>query len=288
MENKDTNLKYKIEGNLTEVHGTYRDLLKDIELFRKEGFKSNRNRDEFSRFTTNKDSEHKGFSGGTWEDVTNLENMEDFKRVLADFKKNKLEEKVITKLDYSPKRKRKMCEHDGDYDHQRRWEIRPFVNSRREMAPITVVDVNVDFSISCGMGAEAINKYGALVWSIIQLVESLGIQCNIKVINESEGSTSCGKNSKLVYTLKKAGEYISPVALATCFQSVFYRRAIFAGIVMQAEMSGKKVAIGLGRPKHMKSDKYIWFKDGAIYTRPGGMFNEKEIIEAILTMVGKK
>ncbi len=289
------NIIYTIENNKQIVaKGTYTGLLKDIENKRNKEFKNSHNKTQFETYTTNEDSSHKEFAGGTWEDVTNLSNMESFKEQLKEFRKNKLEEKVMTRIDFSPKRKRNLSEHDGDYDHEKRYEIKPFSSSRKEMLPISVIDVNVDMSINCSMKAKDINKYGALVWSVIQMVESLGIQCNINVINDCTGIGSKGNkyyDGKLSLVIKKAGEYISPVALATCFQAVFFRRAIFTGMVLECEENdGIEVSYGLGSPRIQRTDKHIWFEKGCIYTRAGGAFDAKEVEEAIVTMIttGKK
>lgn len=280
------NIQYKLEGKQITANGTYKGLLRDIEEKRKKGL--NKNNDDFQRFTTNEDHSHKSFAGGTWEDVTNLNNMNGFKKQLAEFKKHKLEEKIIAKLDYSPKRKRQLSEHDGDYDHDKRWDIKPFNNSKKEMLPISVVDINVDMSINCSMKADDINKYGALVWSIVQLTESLGIQANINIINDCTHLSSEGHAGLLTLQIKKAGEYISPVALATCFQSVFYRRVIFTGMVLECDEFNLKTSYGLGSPRVQRTDKHIWFDKGVIHTRAGGGFNAKEVEEAIVKMVTKR
>lgn len=284
------NIQYKLENNKIIANGTYIGLLKDIEVQRNKSFKNNGNANAFKEYTTNEDSHHLQFSGGTWEDVTNLNNMSAFKKQLEEFKKNKLEEKIVSKLDFKAQRKRSLSEHDGDYDYDKRWEIKPFSNSRKEMLPISVVDIIVDMSISCAMDAVSINKYGTLVWSIVQLVESIGIQASIKIVNESTQLSTDGKEAKLSLEIKKAGEYISPVALASCFQSVFYRRVIFAGMVLECEMLGLEATYNLGSPKVKKTDKFVWFENGAIYTRAGGSFNAKEIEDSILAIVqsGKK
>lgn len=279
-------MKYDFKGKQITCFGTYKDLLSDIdELKKSKNFKTKVNEDQFFKYTTNDDHSHKSFAGGTWEDVTNLDNMDSFKKTLAEFKKNKLEEKITAKIDYSPRRRRALSEHDGDYDHDKQWEIKPFSNSRKEMLPITMVDVNVDMSINCGMGAKDINRYGALVWSIIQLVESLGIQANINIVNDCTNITNNSQDAKLTLQIKKAGQYISPVSLATCFQSVFFRRAIFAGMVMECESIGKDAHYGLGQPRVQRTDKHIWFEKGAIYTRAGGSFDAKEVEEAVMKLV---
>ena len=279
-------LKYSKDGKVTNVVGSYRDLLLDIEDKRKGTFAVKYNKECFEKYTSNIDKSHTSFAGGTWEDVTSLKNMDNFKKTLAEFQKNKLEEKVKARIDFSPKRKRSLSEHDGDWDFDKQWDIKPFSNSRKEMLPINVVDINVDMSISAGMSAEAINSYGALVWSVIQIIESIGIQANIYVINEGKG-ISDKSDDRIQLCIKKAGEYISPISLATCFQSVFFRRAIFTGIVLAADHYNEEVYCSLGSPKVAKTDKYIWFEKGAIFTRPGGSFNAKEVEDSILQMLGK-
>ena len=248
-----------------------------------EWVKNTTNQSLFNKYTNNNDINHIEFSGGKWEDVTNLNNMDSFKKTLGEFKKNRLEEKISAKIDYSPRRKRQLSEHDGDYDHDKRWEIKSFNNSKKEML---LIDVNVDMSINCSMSADAINSYGALVWSIIQLVESIGIQANVNIINDCS-SVSDDIDSKITLNIKKAGQYISPVALATCFQAVFFRRAIFSAMILCCENFKSNAYSSLGRPRVQRTDKYIWFKDGAIYTRAGGAFNAKEVEEAILKLVQK-
>jgi hypothetical protein len=279
-------LKYSREGKIINVVGSYRDLLLDIEDKRKDSFKHNFNKERFERYTTNNDKLHSSFAGGTWDDVTSLKNMDSFKKTLAEFQKNKLEEKVKARIDFSPKRKRSLSEHDGDWDFDKQWDIKPFSNSQKEMLPINVVDINVDMSISANMDAEAINKYGALVWSVIQIIESIGIQANIYVINECTGISN-KSDDRIQLCIKKAGEYISPISLATCFQSVFFRRAIFTGIVFAAEHYNEEVYGSLGSPKVAKTDKYILFEKGSIFTRPGGSFSAKEVEESVLQMLGK-
>ena len=150
-------MKATKEGKQITVKGSYRDLLADVEAHKKIAFKNSHNREEFERYSTSNNS-HSGFAGGEWEDVTSLKNMDSFKKALADFKKQKLEEKVKAKIDFNPKRKRSLSEHDGDWDYDKQWEIKPFSNSRKEMLPINVVDINVDMSISSGMRAEEINN----------------------------------------------------------------------------------------------------------------------------------
>lgn len=282
-------LNFKIDNKTKQITctGSYLDLLKDIEEYKqhKKTPKTSDNESKLRKFITDTDKDHVSFSGGLYEDITNMKNLNSFKKTLAEFSKNKLQEKIQAKLDFTPKRKRSSSEHDGDYDLDKRWEIKPFTNSHKEMLPINVVDVNVDMSISASMKAEDINKYGALVWSIIQIVESLGIQANVNIINESVGTSTNGYASTIVLKIKRAGEYISPVALTSCFQSVFYRRAIFGAIVLSCDEFKFDVDYGLGRPKHTSTDKNIWFENGAIYTRPGGQFKIEEVERAITKMV---
>lgn len=283
-------MKYNLENNGKHMvgFGSYKDLVDDIEEMRHKTLKNRANQDQFETFTKNGDRYHIEFSGGKWEDVMNVKNMDDFKKALSDFQKNRLEEKIIAKLDYSPKRKRKMSEHDGDYDIDKRWEITPFHSSKMERLPISVIDMNVDMTISAGMDAESINKYGTMVWSVIQLIETFGVQVNVNIIMEVNNLSTCGKSAKMVLNVKRAGQYVSPISLATCFTSVFYRRAMFTADLLVCEAFNVQACSSLGQCKYPSEKKNIWFDKGAIYTRPGAMFKATEIEECLIKMIGVK
>jgi len=285
-------LNIKCDNNAKTItcSGTYKDLLKDIADMREESKWNDRtNFKKFKIKVTNDDRSYKNFSGGEWEDVTNLKNLDPFKKQLNEFRKNKLEEKITTKIGYNQIRKRKLSEHDGDFDLDKQWEIKPFIHTKKDMLPMSVIDMNIDMSINSSMSSESINKYGVLIWSLIQLVESLGIQVKVNLINETTKLSYDDYGGNFIFNIKKSGEYISPIALATCFQSVFYRRAIFSGFIMACDKFKQTATDGLGYPKYQKSNRYIWFDKGAIYTKPGGQFDTDEIVDTISkTIKGEK
>jgi hypothetical protein len=94
------------------------------------------------------------------------------------------------------------------------------------------------------------DAFGALVWSISELLEESGIQTEViysaKVARTSEkkGSASC---AKLFVRLKKAGQYVSPGALAAALQTNFYRRLMFGFIILSADYFCEEVDSSLGR-----------------------------------------
>lgn len=282
---KKLKYSYDADKRLVSVKGHYRDLLADIQASKDN---TKHNNDHIAKYLSNSGyDDYARFAGGTWDDITNLKNMDKFKKQLEDFRKHKLEEKIQKRVDFSVKRVRRTSEHDGDYDLQKRWEIKPFSSAHRSKVPISVVDFKVDFSISAAMSPEDINSYGAMVWSIIQLVETLGIQVNVTIVTEGVGIADNLDNQQ-EYIIKKSGEYMSPVSLASTFQSTFYRRAIFSGIALCAENQGKHAWDSLGRPKYPNENRNLWYDKGTIYTRPGGQFKIEEVEKCVMEMIGRK
>lgn len=275
--------------------GSYTELLLDLKDFQKNLLipnQSGRNREYLEEYTgvnVLASKEYEEFAGGTWNDVLNLKNLKQFQDQLTEFRKHKLEERISKKVDFSVKRVRRNSDYDGDYNHDKRWEIQPFSNAIRTKIPVSCVDVNVDMSISSGMRADDINAYGAMVWAIVQLLETIGINCNINIVKSSHSITEEENlGQKVFLKIKKSGEYISPVALATCFQSVFYRRAIFSNIVLAADSQNKTVTSYLGTPKKINVDKNLWYENGTLNTRPGGLFDINQVEECIYKMIGNK
>lgn len=293
-------INYTVSGRQVIGKGTYKDLLADIKEYQDGKIVTQiPGNEKIHTYISSNNNDYSSFAGGNWNDVINLKNMKQFQNQLEEFRKHKLEEKIKSKLDFSSKRARKISEHDGDYDFEKRWEIKPFNNAIRMPVPISIVDIKVDFSISYAMSADDINKYGAMVWAVVQLIESLGIQCNINMIDDnlnidSKGGGFFGGNNDSKYDLmfdlqiKKSGEYISPIALATCFQSVFYRRALFAGFVIGCEFLKVRSSDGIGRPREIKVNKNLWYDDGIVHTKPGGIFKVDDVVECIRNMLGVK
>lgn len=76
--------------------------------------------------------------------------------------------------------------------------------------------------------------------------------------------------------------------IETCFQSVFYRRVIFANTVLVADSQNKAVNSFLGIHKTIKVSENLWYKDGTLNTKPGGIFSIEEVEKCIQSMIGNK
>lgn len=172
------------------------------------------------------------FCGGSKEDLLNdLEGHIDMKPYNEAY--DKLDETgLLSKLKTAgalgkPRRKRRMSEHDGDWEYDRMWELKPYQNTVRKQQVLKTIKINCNFSCSGATGAPTIRKYGALVWAIARVIEDAGIQTHI-VYSERAKNVGNNTNVQTWVTLKNPGEYIAPTFLAACFTANHYRRLGFA------------------------------------------------------------
>lgn len=148
----------------------------------------------------------------------------------------------------SPQRKRKFSSFGGNFSYDRKFEPEPFVKFSTVKSGIErTMEIDVDFTISAGMGGQEINEYGCLVWAIADAIEQAGIQTKISLeVNVS--SVDCGGtlDSKVKICLKEFGQYISPSFLATAMTSNFYRRLMFTLMAASARAFDRMESSGLG------------------------------------------
>jgi hypothetical protein len=214
--------------------------------------------------------EQEEFAGGTLEDLHKALkgdiNMEPFRKARETFQRSALGRKLQEKISsHAMRRRRQMSEHDGEWDYGRRWELNPFHRAYKRPEPARTIEIICDFSISCAASADGINKYGATVWAISDLIESLGIQTRVLYLNHTTGLLNSPEEdtSKIEIELKKPGEYLAPSLLAASMTSVFYRRGVFALDIMEADATGYEVSWGLGRPEPKTSS--IVFEKGKLF-----------------------
>lgn len=157
-------------------------------------------------------------------------------------------EKVMTAMQQcSPKRRRSLDEHEGDWDMDRRWEIKPFNRSRRETVVNKVVDMECHFCVNGGVDSEELDKYGALIWAVSDIVEKAGIRTRVTLVIKGKHSGSKGSSETLEVEVKRPDEYVMPQLIAAAFTTNFFRRMGFALVVASADVAEQKVAYGLGR-----------------------------------------
>jgi hypothetical protein len=185
-----------------------------------------------SHITEVSDRGSENFCGGSKEELLkDLEGHMDMKPYQKAY--DKLDETgLLSKLKTQgalgkPRRKRRMSEHDGDWEFDRMWELKPYQNTTRKQQVLKTVRIDCNFSCSGGTASTTIRKYGALVWAIARVIEDAGIQTHIVYC---ERAKNVGNHTNVAnrVTLKNPGEYIAPTFLAACFTANHYRRLGFA------------------------------------------------------------
>lgn len=127
-----------------------------------------------------------------------------------------------------PRRKRRMSEHEGDWDFERMWELKPYQHCVRMRSIINIVKIDAHFACSGATKSHEITKYGGLVWAISKIIEDAGIQTEITYCERAKNVGYNGTGIETRMLIKKPGEYIAPSFLAATFTSNHYRRLGFA------------------------------------------------------------
>lgn len=167
---------------------------------------------------------------------------------------------VVPTLDAmtAKKRTRFLSEYDGEYDFDRRYDLTPFNATRIERGGVVrTLDIDVEFCFNAGVSAQSISEYGALAWSIVDIVERAGIQVNLRlvmpiqhdgIVHDENAEYSKIKTAVNYISLKKSGEYVETMTLARCFTSMFFRRCTFVLDCIVEQARGRDTDSGLGYP----------------------------------------
>lgn len=237
-----------------------------IELLEKiPKFKLYSNYKKWEQVVRSNDTDEVDFAGGTFEEALEIGNVDYFNSMRERLEKQDMHRKIIPDFLLNRKRRRVKSEVDGDYNYDERWALFPYSTAKKQYLPLPALRLVADFGIHCGYSSDQINAFGAVMWSLSQMLESIGVSTEVVIRATTEGlHHEEKKQSTFVLTLvvKHAGEYLSPIAMTTCFRSVFFRRAMFNLDIMAADFVGAEVANGLGRPK--KSVKLIGYSDGEL------------------------
>lgn len=250
-ENKDT-IHILYETSISKI-------MKDFTNGR-DNLKNNGNKE---RMTSLKQQQE--WRGGSIHNLFTTPSMKSFNKEREKIFKTKAFSKITTKLGQNKTRKRRLNEHDGEYDLDKKWEVKPFSKADKGFTPVKQLEINVDFSFSAGVSPEAINNYGVKVASICDLLESYGITTKLYIMNNLNGNISLGGNSVNQQTkilIKDFGEYLPKSQLVRAFSASFFRRVCFYGIIKTADMLGEVACSSLGRP--FSYSKIIDSKDGIL------------------------
>ena len=210
-----------------------------------------------------------------------------FNKAYQSFSDGKLSRELQHKVqDCIPKRKRRFSEHDGEWNYDRRWEVCAFQATHKVLTPARVVKIIADFSASCQAEGSAIDKYGAMVWAVSQLIEKCGIQTEIVYQNNSNciDSGRSWSNQNTI-ELKKPGQYLAPSLLAGCFRSVFFRRFGIGLIEAAANCAGRNAAYGRGKPKE-QPHPVQYLKPDTLHLSPNAATGyDNELKDALLRAI---
>jgi hypothetical protein len=229
---------------------------------------SNPKYEEFKRFYK---EGHDDFLGGSYQEIKDSANgkfpIEEFLKTRDKIKKT-LGNLDFLEAELSRKRSRFMSEHDGEMDFDRLYEREPFHNTKILNNGITrVMDINVAFCFSAGVNARQINEYGALCWSVIDILEKSGIRCNVNLVhnatNISKGAETVNLYSTII-KIKSCEDYIDTNDIARHFVTNYYRRVIFAHEVAISEALGRTINYGLGSPLNHDKERQSSKQKGVI------------------------
>jgi hypothetical protein len=147
-------------------------------------------------------------------------------------------------------------DNDGDFVFERRFEEKPFILSKKAPTKTKIIELKINLGFSASVKSKSIDQFACLAWSIIQLIESKGIQCRVVLFVDSHGADNSELRALCEVVAKESNQYLSPSRLAASISSVFFRRAMFSMIVLACDAAKNTSYTGLGRPQKTKSVKF--------------------------------
>lgn len=193
------------------------------------------------------------------------------REALAELKKKGLTKRIKDACQGLVKeRTRVLSEYDGDYDHDRRFDPECYQATTMAVGQGHTIKLLANFSMSAGVDAAKINKYGAMVWAVSQLLEDAGFVCSIDIVNTGQSLFSGSDAAHSIQVeVKKAGSYINPKVLGAVFNNTFKRRAIFWCLPVACELSGHTAQSNYGYPVSVTGGKPFLHEKGTIILDPG-------------------
>lgn len=192
-----------------------------------------------NRYTMNNASfeERPDFKGGYYADV--------FKDVVIDTKKQ-LDVKPVQ--NFVNKRKRFLSEHDGDYVHERRFDINFMESARREkVLGNNLIKIKAASGFFASTSFESINDYAREICELVNYFEAQGrsVELNLNYVKSGLWSYSGGQ-VEIDITVKRPDQYISKSDIYRAFSALFHRTIGFGIFSMCAELAKKQVCSGMG------------------------------------------
>jgi hypothetical protein len=178
----------------------------------------------------------------------------------------------------APARKRIMSAHDGEWDMGRQWDTTPFYATQRTTSGLAKsVRIVGMMSFSGSTGSGTIDRYGAFLWALSDLIEQAGVSVEL-VLRCKHRLGVDDKDFHMDVCVKKPGQYIAPTLTAAVCQSAFYRGAFFLAQIAAGEYTGTKVPRGLGRVDQSQHTG-LHFSNGVLEVVSGVINQPAEYIE---------
>ena len=240
--------------NHVSMRTTAIDLLEYYSQKRGNGFLNMpHNQKEYVRIES--DGDRSKFCGGTFAEITKPKtDFATYNKFQNELKSLSAWQTLQTTFAQKNKRKRVMNEYDGEWDYDRRFEIKPF--SRRGLMPNVhkKVILNVGFSFHCGISASTINEYGAFSAAIASTLESNGIGVELNIFDASIDLIHQTRDLAITWLkIKRFDEYLPSQMILQLFNANFFRRVLFGCKIKSSDDLNKPVHWGLGEPFQSKT-----------------------------------
>lgn len=179
------------------------------------------------------------FKGGYFQDI--------FKDVIIDTKSGLDGVKPAQNL--VNKRKRFLSEHDGDYVHDRRYDINFMESARREkIQGSNLIKINACASFSAKIKSGQINEYAKEICELVNYFEAQGRSVELNMTYKMNRIFNNAPFITAHITIKQPDKYLSKADIYRAFSSVFFRHVGFSVITTLAEIHNQDVDSGLGVP----------------------------------------
>lgn len=233
------------------------------------------------------------FCGGYLEDLRKDRDMTEYLNREKEILSQPFAKKINDTVGTVNKRRRTMSEHDGDWDLDRRWDVKPFSGTAVLPTPVRTIELMVTMEFSSAVPAKEIEKYGQDCTAIITLLESKGFTVGLTLQKRHrEIYADVGKKDKdrgwflEELEIKKPGEYMPKQRILQVFSPLFMRRVLFCNVALACEAMGRRSYTGISYPT---------YQSVPIYAEPGKLyifntkFSEKldDLERAIKTALGQ-
>lgn len=257
METKIADGYIFVKAELSEVHGLMHSKLKNDDMASRLEERLT-DRRAYSYFSGKAKAMLEGMAYGL-DDMSNHERLaQEFACELGDFAAQETNAKFRRRL--------RASDEDGEFVFARRFDDKPFLRSIKERVPTKMVEVRISMAIPVSTKTQAIDKYAAIAWVIVNLLESKGINTSVCLFSHSLELSRSGLNIRQEVSIKKSDEYLNASVMAAVVSSNFYRRAFLGLHMIACDNIGEVARLGLGTPQEESSG--IAYHDGVLTLSP--------------------